>query len=103
MRIYIVRHGEAELATLGASDAERQLTAKGQRQAARVGTALRVLGGIPAVVLTSPLPRARQTAELAVEGDGRQASTAADTFSTAWPPAHTRATCWPRSRRIRRP
>ena len=67
MRIYIVRHGEAELATLGASDAERQLTAKGQRQAARVGTALRVLGGIPAVVLTSPLPRARQTAELAVE------------------------------------
>ena len=102
MRIYIVRHGEAELATLGASDAERQLTAKGQRQAARVGTALRVLGGIPAVVLTSPLPRARQTAELAVEAmadnvDGRRYA-----FSTAWPPAHTRATCWPRSRRIRR-
>ena len=67
MRIYIVRHGEAELAALGSSDAGRQLTARGQRQAARVGAALRVLGEVPAVVLTSPVPRARQTAELAVK------------------------------------
>ena len=67
MRIYIVRHGEAELAALGSSDAGRQLTAKGQRQAERLGAALRVLGEVPAVVLTSPLPRARQTAERAVK------------------------------------
>ena len=67
MRIYIVRHGEAEFAALGSSDAERHLTAKGRRQAERVGAALRVLGEVPAVVLTSPLPRARQTAELAVK------------------------------------
>ena len=67
MRIYIVRHGEAEFAALGSSDAGRQLTAKGQRQAERVGAALRVLGEVPAVVLTSPLPRARQTAERAVK------------------------------------
>ena len=67
MRIYIVRHGEAEFASLGSSDAQRQLTGKGQRQAERVGVALRVLDEIPAVVLTSPLPRARHTAELAVK------------------------------------
>ncbi len=67
MRIYIVRHGEAELAALGSSDAGRKLTAKGQRQAERLGAALRVLGEVPAVVLTSPLPRARQTAERAVK------------------------------------
>ena len=62
MRIYIVRHGEAEFAALGSSDSGRQLTAKGQRQAERVGAALRVLGEVPSVVLTSPLPRARRTA-----------------------------------------
>ena len=67
MRIYIVRHGEAEFAAMGSSDAGRQLTAKGQRQAERVGAALRVLSEVPAVVLTSPLPRARRTAELAVK------------------------------------
>ena len=67
MRIYIVRHGEAEFAALGSSDAGRQLTGKGKRQAERVGVALRVLGDVPAVVLTSPLPRARQTAEFAVK------------------------------------
>lgn len=67
MRIYIVRHGEAERAVPGSSDAGRQLTAKGQRQAERVGAALRVLGEVPSVVLTSPLPRARQTADLAVK------------------------------------
>ena len=67
MRIYIVRHGEAELAALGSSDAGRRLTARGQRQAGRVGAALRVLGEVPGVVLTSPALRARQTAELAVK------------------------------------
>ncbi len=66
MRIYLVRHGDAEPAAAGAADAGRRLTAKGRRQSARVGAALRVLDDVPALVLTSPLPRARQTAELAV-------------------------------------
>lgn len=66
MRIYVVRHGDAEPAAVGAADAGRRLTAKGRRQSARVGGALRVLDAVPALVLTSPLPRARQTAELAV-------------------------------------
>ena len=67
MRIYIVRHGDAGLATMGKADAERQLTAKGERQAERLGAALRVIGDLPDVVLTSPLPRARETAEHAVQ------------------------------------
>lgn len=72
MRIYVVRHGDAEPAAageaaVGEADAGRRLTVKGRRQAARVGAALRVLDDLPAVVLTSPLPRARETAALAVE------------------------------------
>ena len=73
MRIYLVRHGDAEPAAAGQADAGRRLTAQGRRQSARVGAALRVLGDAPALVLTSPLPRARETAELAVEAlAGRQ-------------------------------
>ena len=67
MRIYLLRHGEAEPAAAGQADAGRKLTAQGRRQSARAGAALRMLGDAPALVLTSPLPRARETAELAVE------------------------------------
>lgn len=67
MRIYLLRHGDAEPAAAGQADAGRRLTAQGRRQSARVGAALRVLGDAPALVLTSPLPRARETAALAVE------------------------------------
>lgn len=72
MRIYVVRHGDAEPAALGEADAGRRLTVKGRRQAARVGAALRVLDDVPAVVLTSPLPRAQETAALAVEAMARR-------------------------------
>ena len=65
MRIYVVRHGDAGPAAVGTADAARRLTAKGRRQSARVGAALRVLDDVPALVLTSPLPRARETAERA--------------------------------------
>lgn len=41
MRIYVVRHGDAEPAAVGEADAGRRLTVKGRRQAARVGAALR--------------------------------------------------------------
>ena len=37
MRIYVVRHGDAEPAAVGEADAGRRLTVKGRRQAARVG------------------------------------------------------------------
>jgi phosphohistidine phosphatase len=61
MRIYLVRHGEA---APGEPDHERPLTTAGLEQARRVGERLATESPRPVAVLTSPLLRARQTAEL---------------------------------------
>jgi phosphohistidine phosphatase len=62
----LLRHGTAVphgLADLG--DAERPLVAEGEREARAAGRALRALKVRPDRVVTSPLVRARQTAQLA--------------------------------------
>ena len=64
--IWLLRHGDAE-AGEGKSDAERDLTEKGERQSIAAGKALEVLGVELDVCLTSPKVRARRTAELACE------------------------------------
>lgn len=64
MKLYLVRHGAA--GEVAASDAERVLTETGRQEARRVGRALAVWGPDTGRVLTSPLVRARQTAELIV-------------------------------------
>lgn len=65
MILYLLRHAEAEV--LAASDAVRQLTPKGRQQAARVAKFC-LAGGIkPEVILTSPVRRARQTADVVAE------------------------------------
>ena len=61
MRVYLCRHAKA---APGEPDEERELTGKGRRQAAELGTRLASLPEPPVVVLSSPLVRARQTAEL---------------------------------------
>jgi phosphohistidine phosphatase len=60
MRLLLVRHAEA---APGEPDDLRELTPKGERQARRLGDELAAQGVQPAVILTSPLTRARQTAE----------------------------------------
>jgi phosphohistidine phosphatase len=63
-QLWLLRHAEAE--PHGArADAERTLTARGERQARTAGLALARLGASFEVVLFSPKARARQTAELA--------------------------------------
>lgn len=64
MEIYFLRHGVAEDMAPGGSDAARRLTDKGiaKLEAAREG--LRRLKVAPDLLLTSPLVRARQTAEV---------------------------------------
>ena len=62
MQLYLLRHAEAEV--LAASDAARRLTAKGEEQAAKVGKFCAKQGIAPAVILSSPVVRARQTADL---------------------------------------
>jgi len=72
MEIILLRHGKSPpLWEAGvASDEDRPLTEEGQAQAKRAGKALRAMGCRPDVVLSSPLLRARLTAERAVQGLG---------------------------------
>jgi phosphohistidine phosphatase len=58
MRLYLVRHAEA---APGEPDELRSLTQEGREQARALGERLRDEDAAPAVVLTSPLLRARQT------------------------------------------
>ncbi len=69
MELYIVRHGEAGQAMLvrGRADDARELTREGRKETAEVAKALRALGCSPERIGTSPLPRARQTAEILAE------------------------------------
>ena len=67
MRVYLCRHAEA---APGDPDELRELTAEGRRQARALGASLAGLAEPPATVLTSPLARARQTAEAIVAETG---------------------------------
>ncbi len=61
MQLYLVRHAEA---APGQPDELRPLTENGRDQARRLGERLRDEGVRPALILTSPLLRARETGEL---------------------------------------
>jgi len=62
LTLYILRHAEAE--PEARTDAERALTPKGRDQAKAVGRFCCEQEICPALVLTSPLVRAQQTAKL---------------------------------------
>lgn len=62
MLLYLLRHAEA--VDEAESDAARALTKKGEMQARKVGKFCVKNGFIPAIILTSPLKRAEQTARL---------------------------------------
>jgi phosphohistidine phosphatase len=66
MRLILVRHAEAvPMGTDGiATDSERPLTELGKQQATKLGELLKAKGIAVSVVMTSPLVRAVQTAEL---------------------------------------
>ncbi len=61
--LYLVRHGIAEVHSAG-GDAERQLTAEGERRLRQAARGLKRLGIAPDVVLSSPLRRAEETARI---------------------------------------
>ena len=62
LTLYILRHAEAE--PEASTDAERALTSKGRDQAKAVGRFCGEHEIFPAIILTSPLVRAQQTAKL---------------------------------------
>lgn len=67
MRLYILRHGEAEE---GLDDDIRHLTSKGEKEAEVAGRFLRQMKVVPDLVLHSPLTRAVQTAQIAARECG---------------------------------
>jgi phosphohistidine phosphatase len=68
-RLYLVRHGiAADRGDEWPDDTKRPLTPKGMTRMRQIGRALRRLEIVVDVVLTSPLVRAKQTAEILVEG-----------------------------------
>jgi phosphohistidine phosphatase len=67
MELYFLRHGEADWPDWKKSDDERPLTKRGKKEMHEVAAFLVRLKVRPDLILTSPLPRAAQTAEIAAE------------------------------------
>ncbi len=63
MKLYLLRHGKADWPNWSQPDDERPLTDEGKKEVAAVAKRLARLEITP-VILTSPLPRASQTAEI---------------------------------------
>jgi phosphohistidine phosphatase len=69
--LYILRHGIAvEHGAPGIPDDERPLAARGEKRARQVAAGLAAIRIRPDRIVTSPLPRARRTAEIAAEALG---------------------------------
>jgi phosphohistidine phosphatase len=67
MQLYFLRHGEADWPDWKKSDDERPLTEFGKKEVRDVAKFLARLKVRPDLIVTSPLPRAAQTAEIAVD------------------------------------
>jgi len=67
MRLYFLRHGQADWPSWDKSDDERPLNKKGIKETHRVAKFLKRLGVKPDLILSSPLPRAIQTAQIAAK------------------------------------
>jgi phosphohistidine phosphatase len=65
MKLYVMRHGEAQFK--GKDDSDRSLTSDGSSQTRNTCEIARMLGCKPAVFISSPLLRAKQSAEIAKE------------------------------------
>jgi phosphohistidine phosphatase len=64
VRIYLIRHGDAVPEEEAGSDRDRWLSPRGREATRLLGRLLRDNAVAPDMILSSPLPRAVQTAEL---------------------------------------
>jgi len=72
MRLYIVRHANAAPpGTQGVRDDDRPLTEEGIKKMHQAAAGLLRLEYIPEIILSSPLIRARQTADILLEKLGK--------------------------------
>ncbi len=67
MELYFLRHGEADWPNWKKPDDERPLTKQGKKEMRLVAMFLKRVKAKPDLIVTSPLPRASQTAEIAAE------------------------------------
>ena len=67
MQLYFLRHGEADWPGWTKPDDERPLTDFGKKEVRQVAKFLDRLNVKPDLIVSSPLPRALQTAEVAAE------------------------------------
>jgi phosphohistidine phosphatase len=70
MRLYFLRHGIAEDREIGETDFDRKLTPEGIEEMRRSAVGMKALGLKFDAVLSSPLVRARETAEIVGEALG---------------------------------
>jgi phosphohistidine phosphatase len=70
MMLYVIRHGIAEEVAPDGSDRARRLTPSGRRKMRAAAAGLRALGMELDALLTSPFPRAAETAALVSEALG---------------------------------
>lgn len=87
IQLYLLRHADAgdPMAWPG-DDADRPLSAKGRRQARRLGSLLADIGWKPDLILTSPKVRAAQTARIvgkAIDVAATEESRLASAFEVA--------------------
>jgi phosphohistidine phosphatase len=68
MKLYVMRHGPAEDQSDSGLDGDRVLTASGRERVRAVAKLLTEAGEAPLAVVTSPLVRAVQTAEIVATG-----------------------------------
>ncbi|MGH7321735.1 MAG: SixA phosphatase family protein, partial [Candidatus Rokuibacteriota bacterium] len=72
MKLLLIRHAIAvPRGTPGIPDDHRPLTPKGERRFRKAARGLARIMRRPTALLTSPLPRARRTAEIAAKAWGR--------------------------------
>ncbi len=72
MHVYLLRHGIAEDERPGVADADRALTLDGRRKLRYVLKSVAEAGARPSLIVSSPLKRALQTAEIAGAALGYQ-------------------------------
>ncbi len=96
MDLYLLRHGEAGEAP---RDADRELTPRGHEQARAIATGIAWLGLEFDAILTSPLPRAHQTAEPVAAALGARLDEAPP-LATGRPPAMALALLTGRGERV---
>lgn len=76
MELYLLRHAHAGDPTKwSGDDADRPLSARGRRQAERLGRLLAGAGFEPDVIVSSPKARSAQTAEIVAEALGARVRT----------------------------